>query len=143
MAVSICCCHLTTRARPPSGYHVWHSTMYRVLVGVRSLPLGGDVQAALDRIQTIQVHPLNPPDGWTAPTWMNLTDKPQDTTPLKWETSLDYWKVLHEVIETEPVYEPYRDAYGELAVLGIARGKPFAPDTRMRRILEQAAIEAN
>jgi len=33
--------------------------------------------------------------------------------------------------------------YGELAVLGIAKGKPFAPDERRSRILEQAARTAN
>src|SRR4029077_11792276 len=54
-----------------------------------------------------------------------------------------FWHVLHEVINTEPVYEAYRHAYGELAVLGIAKGKPFAPDVRLMRILEQAAQIAN
>jgi hypothetical protein len=127
----------------PSGLHVWRSSSYRLLVGVRSLPVGGDVQAAIDRIQTIKVRPLEPPAGWTEPRWLNLTDKPQDTTPLKWETNLEFWKVLHDVIDSEPPYEPFRANYGELAVLGIAKGKAFAPDARMRRILENAARIGN
>jgi hypothetical protein len=33
----------------------------------------------------------------------------------------------------------YRHQYGELAALGIVKGKPFTPDARMRRMLELAA----
>src|SRR5262245_14743235 len=60
-------------------------------------------------------------------------------TPLKWEVNIEFWKVLHRIIDSEPAYEPFRNQYGELAVLGIEKGKPFAPDARMTRILEQAA----
>jgi hypothetical protein len=127
----------------PLGHHAWQSTTNRLLVGVRSLPVDGDVKGAIERIQSIKVYPLHPSSEWTEPKWVNLTDKPQDTTPLKWETNLEFWKVLHEVIDTEPPYEGYRDYYGELAALGIVKGKPFAPDERMKRILEQAAVTAN
>ncbi|RJG05727.1 DUF1254 domain-containing protein [Noviherbaspirillum cavernae] len=123
----------------PEGYHVWHTTTNRLIVGVRSLPVGGDLQAAFDRIKTIKVHPLNPTAGWTDPQWPDLTPMPQDTTPLKWEGRFQYWEVLHDVIEHEPAFEGYRSYYGELAALGIAKGKPFNPDARMRGILERAA----
>ncbi len=123
----------------PDGYHVWKSTTNHVLVGVRSLPVNGDVKGALERIKTVEVHPLAPPADWKAPTWLDLTDVPQDTTPLAWEGNLEFWKVLHEVIDTEPPLDRYRTYYGELAALGIVKDKPFAPDARMSRILEQAA----
>jgi hypothetical protein len=110
-----------------------------VIVAVRSLPISGDVRTAVERIRSIKVRPLNPPSGWTDPLWPDLTSKPQDTTPVKWEDNIKYWEVLHEVIDTEPPFEGYRDYYGELAALGIARGKPFEPDDRMRDILERAA----
>jgi len=125
--------------RVPPNHHLWRSTSNRLFVGVRSLPIGGDVEAAIDRIRTIKVRPLNPPAGWTEPRWVNVTDMRQDVTPLRWETSLAFYKVLHEVIDSEPFCEPYRSNYGELAVLGIAKGRPFDPDARMRRILEKAA----
>ena len=123
----------------PEGYYVWHSTTYRVMIGVRSMPIAADVRAAVERIRSIKVRPLNPPSGWTDPLWPDLTGKPQDTTPVKWEDNIRYWEVLHEVIDTEPPYEGYRDYYGELAALGIMKGKPFEPDDRMRDILERAA----
>src|SRR5262249_22529807 len=71
--------------------------------------------------------------------YINITDKAADATPLKWEDNIKFWEVLHDIIDSEPPYEPFRNQYGELAVLGIVKGKPFKPDARMTRILEQAA----
>lgn len=123
----------------PKGYHTSRSTTYRMLVGIRSLPVAGDVPGAIARIKTVKVHPLKPSPGWTAPKWLDLTPAPQDTTPLTWEDNIQYWQVLSEVVNSEPPFDGYRGTYGDLAALGIAKGKPFAPDARMRGILEQAA----
>src|SRR5262249_17459666 len=100
-------------------------------------------KSAIARIQTVKIRPLNPPAGWTPPTWTNVTEKTFNATPLDWENGLKFWEVLHKIIDTEPVYEPYRNNYGELAALGIIKGKPFAPDDRMKGILEQAAEIGN
>ena len=127
----------------PDGYYIGTSTTNRVFLIVRSLPLKGDVMAALARIQTVKVQPLSPPAGWAPPTWTNVTEKKFDATPLQWETNLKFWEALHSIINTEPPYEPFRNYYGELAALGIEKGKPFKPDVRMKRILEKAAKIAN
>jgi len=127
----------------PAGYYTGASTTNRVFLIVRSLPLKGEVKAALDRIQTVKVQPLNPVKGWKPPTWTNVTEKSFDATPLQWETNLKFWEALHSIIDTEPAYEPFRNYYGELAALGIVKGKPFVPDARMKSILEKAAKEAN
>ena len=50
-----------------------------------------------------------------------------------------YWEVLHDLIDSEPAYDGYRNEYGNLAALGIAKGRPFAPGDRMTGILMQAA----
>jgi hypothetical protein len=123
----------------PSGFHVGRSSTNRVLVGVRSLPLGGDVKAALERMKSVKVRPLVPPADWSEPRWVDVTAKPHDTTPLAVEGKLEFWKVLHEAIDSEPLFEGYEAYYGELAALGIVKGKPFAPDGRTRRLLEEAA----
>jgi hypothetical protein len=68
-----------------------------------------------------------------------LTPPPQDTTPLARENHLQYWQVLHEIVHAEPPCALYRDHYGALAALGIAKGQLFAPDPRLQHILEQAA----
>ena len=56
----------------------------------------------VERLQTIKVdRSIRRPD-WTEPTWLNLTPRPQDTTPLGGRTTSSYWEALHEVIEAEP-----------------------------------------
>jgi hypothetical protein len=40
---------------------------------------------------------------------------------VRWEDNLGFWKALHEVVDTEPPLVGYRAAYGEPAVLGIAK----------------------
>jgi hypothetical protein len=131
------------KGETPAGYYTGHSTTNRVFLIIRSLPLGGDIKAAIERIQTVKVQPLNPPAGWTQPTWTIVTEKSFDATPLQWENTLKFWEILHAIIDKEPAYEPFRNYYGELAALGIVKGKPFAPDARMTRILEQAARMGN
>src|SRR5262245_2299055 len=57
----------------PDGYFVGRATSNRVLVGIRSLPVEGDVDGAIERFHGITVHPLEPRDGWTEPTWLNFS----------------------------------------------------------------------
>src|SRR5215471_986107 len=127
----------------PTGYYTGQSTTNHIFLIIRSLPVGGDLNGALARFPTVKIRPLNPPAGWTPPTWTNVTEKNYDATPLKWETNIQFWEQLHKIIDSEPAYDAYRNFYGELAVLGIVKGKPFAPDDRLKHILEQAARVGN
>jgi hypothetical protein len=128
---------------PSHGYYVHQASSNRQIVGVRSLPVGGDVAGAKERLLTVNVYPLHPSPQWTDPTWLDLTGKVQDTTPLQWETTIEFWKVLKETIDAEPAYAGYRTHYGELAAIGIEKGVPFAPDDRQTTMLETAARTAN
>ncbi|MEN2412168.1 DUF1254 domain-containing protein [Flavobacterium mesophilum] len=127
----------------PSGIHTAYSTTNNVLVLIRAIPLKGGPEEAVATIKTIKVYPLNKPSDWKDPTWISLNRKGLDFTPLKWENNLEYWKVLAELVDKEPANPAYRAMYGELAQLGIEKGKPFAPDARMKEILEKAAREGN
>jgi len=125
----------------PGGYHAAMATTNRVLILLRALPQPGTTPNQL--MQTVKIYPLQQTADWKEPTWISLNKKGADFTPLAWEDNLDFWKVLHEVVDTEPAYDAYRYAYGELAELGIAKGKPFAPDGRMKAILTRAAQTGN
>lgn len=128
---------------PASGYYLHKTSSNMQIVGVRSLPVNGDVKAAKERLTTVKVYPLSPTPGWTEPKWIDVTGKEQDTTPLKWEDNIQFWDVLAETVNSQPAYPGYHNYYGELASLGIVKGKPFAPDERMKGILEKAAKIAN
>jgi hypothetical protein len=52
---------------------------------------------------------------------------------------LDYWRKLSEIIQEEPVREIDKAWMAMLEPLGIAKGKPFQPDDRLRNILLKGA----
>jgi hypothetical protein len=126
----------------PAGFWVGRSSTNRALVVVRPLDGAGGRHAAEDakeRLRAIKARPLVPPADWAEPRWIDVGGKPHDTTPLAWEGKLDYWKALHEIVDDEPPFPGYSAYYGELAALGIEQGRRFAPDARLRRLLEEAA----
>jgi hypothetical protein len=129
--------------KPPAVYRVANSPSNTMLVGIRSLPVKGDVAGAIARIKTVKVHPLKATPNWPEIKWLDLTPIPQDTTPLAWENNIEFWRELYEVIDSEPPNPRFHNMYGELAVLGMEKGKPFNPDTRMTGILEEAAKVGN
>jgi hypothetical protein len=51
-----------------------------------------------------------------------------------------YWERLNEIIQREPVDERDRFFVAMLRPLGIEKGKPFHPDARQKKILEDAAV---
>jgi hypothetical protein len=53
---------------------------------------------------------------------------------------LDYWKLVAKMLNEEPVHERDRMMVATLRPLGIEKGKPFKPDARQQKILEQAAL---
>ncbi|MET0815834.1 MAG: DUF1254 domain-containing protein [Pseudoxanthomonas sp.] len=127
------------QGKAPSGYQVGRPTTNRVLMLLRALPTPGKTPNEL--MQSVKVYPLDRSTPWKEPKWAKLTTG--DFTPLKWEDNLRFWKELHELIDSEPPYEGYRSMYGELAELGIIKGRPFAPDRRMKEILTRAAQTGN
>jgi hypothetical protein len=53
-------------------------------------------------------------------------------------TGLEYWRMVHALIDGETVEDRDRITLGMLASIGIERGKPFAPDSRMQQLLVEA-----
>ena len=53
---------------------------------------------------------------------------------------LAFWRLLHEVLQEEPVADRDRFFMYWLTHLGIEKGERFDPDTRQRAILEEAAF---
>jgi hypothetical protein len=123
--------------RIPEGYHVGRSSTYKMFLGVRCLPLEGDIGKAMKHLESVTVYPLA--DRSKRLHYVDISNMRVDATSLLWEDNLAYWTKLHEVIAAEPVQDGFGPMYGLLAELGIARGKPFAPDARMKSILGCAA----
>jgi hypothetical protein len=53
---------------------------------------------------------------------------------------MEYWQLLADAINIEPVEERDRFMMAMLKRLGIEKGKPFKPDARQKKILTEAAL---
>jgi hypothetical protein len=127
----------------PSGYYTGTATTNRVVLMLRAMPQHGDNEAAVKLLKTVKVYPISAGGDAPESQWIDLGKMPIDFTADSYERGLDFWKELHEVVDSEPPFEAYRMYYGELAALGIVKGRAFAPDARMQRILARAAEMAN
>jgi hypothetical protein len=125
------------QGKPPEGYYVGTSPSYKVLFAIRALPVNGDTKGALEALNKVQIYPLSSPTKLLK--LVDMSGKPMDSTCLRWEDNFMYWDVLHKIIEEEPLVPKYFPMYGQLAALGIEKGKAFEPDARMKGILERAA----
>jgi hypothetical protein len=123
----------------PSGYFTGTSHSNKVMVALRSIPSKGDVKAALDALRMVKIYPLATASSPKPLTVVDVTTKPFDATCLRWEDNLDFWRTLATVLESEPLVPHFLPMYGELAAVGIEKGKPFKPDARMAALLERAA----
>ncbi|KQO95846.1 DUF1254 domain-containing protein [Leifsonia sp. Leaf264] len=123
-----------TAAPDDTGYRVLESSGVNIFFGFRTLDPDPETAAAL--VAGVRIYPYaeraNPaptrivsPDGreWSG-------DQPR---------GLEYWERLHGIYQTEVVDERDRFFLAMLKQLGIEKGKPFAPDDRLVRILERAS----
>ena len=54
-----------------------------------------------------------------------------------------FWELIDELVQQEPPEAGDPRLLGLLAAVGIVHGKPFQPDARMRKILEDAVVVGN
>lgn len=123
----------------PTGYFVGHSPTFKVLMALRALPVGGDQQKALDALQAVKVYPLSTASDPKPLKVVDTTELKMDSTSLRWEDNIEFWEVLHRILQEEPLIEKFEPMYGLLATLGIEKGKPFEPDESVKAILAKAA----
>ena len=58
-------------------------------------------------------------------------------------SDFSYYEVLNEIVQQEPATSLGEELMGPVAAIGIVKGKPFAPDARMKKILTEAAALGN
>lgn len=123
----------------PAGYFVGRSPTIKVLMALRALPVGGDQAKALENLKAVKVYPLSTAGDPKPLKVVDTTETKMDSTSLRWEDNIQFWEVLHRVLQEEPLDEKFGPMYGLLAALGIEKGKPFAPDDATKAVLERAA----
>jgi hypothetical protein len=126
----------------PEGYHFGQSETWKVIFAIRSVSNDGDTARALQALDTIKVYPLADIGGPVAFRFIDMTNSSLPNPILDWENNITYWQQLKSVVDAETSPMDFRPMYGMLKSLGIEKGKPFNPDARMTRILEEATKNA-
>jgi len=121
---------------PAQGYFVVRATMNNNNILVRFLVQGDDVAGAVATMKKLRVYPYSQRENPKPNRTFSATGKAIDSLEPE---GLEYWKRLSDVINNNPVHERDRFFVAMLKPLGIEKGKPFAPDERQKRILEEGA----
>lgn len=130
----------------PDGYFVVPSETSGVWVFTRgyldkSLELAKAIPAASKNIRdNLTIYPLASADNPPATEFINVSGKDMNTVV---PNDYSFFEMLHDLIQGEPDTFLGPEAKGMMAAIGIEKGKPFAPDDRMRKILTDAAAIGN
>lgn len=58
-------------------------------------------------------------------------------------SDFSFYEMLNEVVQREPATSLDAELKGPMAAIGIVKGKPFAPDARMKKLINEALALAN
>jgi hypothetical protein len=142
---------------PDSGYHVRHSSTTRALLLGRSFLTDDDPAPTVETIKsTLKLYPYaqggfgtsigtlleghvrpDPPVDIPETKFVEGSGKAFNTIP---PSDFGFFELLNELVQDEPADSNTNiELMGDLAAIGIVKGKPFKPNKRMRGILEDAA----
>jgi hypothetical protein len=125
----------------PDGYFAVRSRTYGNLLFLRGFIEGGDIPAAVEQVKhNLRVYPLaqaaNPP----ANIFVNISSVPRN---FIFANDASFFDEVAQVVQEEPQEVVDPETRGLLAAIGIQKGRPFAPNARMQRILAEAAAVGN
>ena len=128
------------KEKAPDGYIVLPSETYRGFVILRSNFKSrgeADIKSAVEHGRRVKVYPLGGNPDSTA--FVDAYDKPFDAT-IPYDVT--FFELLHRFVQAEPWLTRDKVMIDVLKTIGIEKGKPFNPDEKTKRILNQAAREA-
>ena len=145
---------------PEGGYFVARSRTTRVVILGRMFLENNDPKPAADLIRKMtKIYPYEAGGVGTSiaefltgktklgrvtpppPTvFHEVSGKVMNTIP---PNDFSFYEMLNEAVQQEPATSLDPELMGSLAAIGIIKGKPFAPDERMKKILTEALAVAN
>jgi hypothetical protein len=145
---------------PEGGFFVARSKTTRVIYAARAFLDNNDPKPAVENIKkTIKIYPytpggvgtsiatalegkvrleVNPPPPATK--FVEVSGRSYNTIP---PSDYSFFEMINENVQQEPADSYNPELAGQLAAIGIVKGKPFNPDARMRKILTDAAAVGN
>jgi hypothetical protein len=145
---------------PEGGFYVARSRTTRVLYAARSFLANNDPKPTAELIKkSIKIYPYTPGGVGTsiatalegkvrlgrnpaipATKFVEGTGKSFNTIP---PNDYSFFEMINENVQQEPADSYDVELAGQLAAIGIVKGKPFTPDARMKKILTDAAAVGN
>jgi len=125
----------------PEGYFVARTPTFNNLLFWRGFLVNGDPKPAAESIKkNFRVYPLG--RAATAPkmTFVNGSGKESNTIHAN---NFKFYEEINHLVQDEPNSAMDMETLGLLAAIGIEKGKPFAPDARMKKILTEAVAVGN
>ncbi len=121
----------------PPGYMAVRVPTFESILVWRNMPVKGDIKPAIESLyQNTRIYPLSQADNPPPNTFVNVSDRAFSTVA---PADYRFWELLNYVVQNEPVESLDPVTLGFFASIGIEKGKPFAPDDRMKKILAEAA----
>jgi len=120
----------------PDGYFVLKPPTYINWFFMRGSIADGLAPALKNIKENLKVYPLKLASNPPATEFVNITGKSYNTVA---PSDYSYFEALDKIIQREPIAALDSESRGSLAAIGIVKGQPFNPDTRMKRLLTQAA----
>jgi hypothetical protein len=121
----------------PEGYFVARSQTYNTFMFFRSLLKDGDPKPGVESVKkNLRIYPLSQAAKPPAMKFVDISGKAFNTIGPSDFSLFDY---VNHVIQAEPGDAMDPNTLGVFAAVGIEKGKPFAPDARMKKILTEAA----
>jgi hypothetical protein len=122
----------------PQGYIVVPSPTFNIWIPWRSFLVDGDPKPGVDIVKKFtKIYLLANADKPAPPlTFVDMSAKPFNIIN---PADYPFWELLNEVVQEEPSESLDQIRLGFYAAIGIQKGKPFAPDERMKNILTEAA----
>ncbi len=125
----------------PEGYFVRHSKTYGNVVFWRGFLENGSTTPAVEASRKYaRVYRLADAENPPPMKFINVSGKYFNTIGAN---TFQFYEDVNAVVQYEPneAYSP--EVLGQLASIGIEKGKPFAPDARMKKILTEAVAVGN
>jgi hypothetical protein len=125
----------------PQGYFVLHSKTYGNLAFWRGFIENGSTKPAVESTKKFaKVYRLSDVKNPPPMKFINVSGKEFNTIGAN---DFQFYEDVNKVVQYEPneAYSP--EILGTLASIGIEKGKPFAPDARMKKILTEAVAVGN
>ncbi|MEZ5461262.1 DUF1254 domain-containing protein [Dokdonella sp.] len=125
----------------PEGYFVYHSKTYGNLLFWRGFMKGGNPKSAVAEIKKYtRVYRLKDAGNPPPMKFVNGSGKVFNTIG---PNTYRFYEDIDKIVQYEPNESFSPDTLGQLAALGIEKGKTFNPDSRMKKILVEAAEVGN